>query len=66
MTASRWGQPKRTQADKLTSMRLELYRCTDAALAGKTVDGLVASHGVDRKIAEYELIVARNKRAVLL
>lgn len=41
-----------------------LYQCRPEALAGFTVDGLCATHRVDRKVAEYELQIARQKRGV--
>jgi hypothetical protein len=40
-----------------------LYQCTPVVLATITVDNLVARYRVDRRTAEYELIVARQKRA---
>jgi hypothetical protein len=61
--APNYGPKKRTKLDCTTEMRLFLYGCTDGRLASVTVDDLIARHGVDRKMAEYELTVARQKRA---
>lgn len=60
--ASRWGTAKRTAADKRADLTTFLYSCRETALIAVTVDQLVARHGVERKIAEYELTIARQKR----
>jgi hypothetical protein len=58
-----FGPQKRTQADKRTTMIQFLYGCRPVVLKTVTVDDLVNRHGVPRKDAEYELIVAKQKRA---
>lgn len=40
-----------------------LYVCRPERLAAVTVDQLQQRHGVTRKLAEYELTIARQKRA---
>ncbi|WEK42959.1 MAG: hypothetical protein P0Y64_16700 [Candidatus Sphingomonas colombiensis] len=45
-----------------TRLIMLLANCSDAALAGFTVDHLVATHRVDRNRAKYELTIARQRR----
>lgn len=47
----------------LTQVRMLLAGCTDVALQAMTVERLVSSYQVDRKTAEYELTIARKRRA---
>jgi hypothetical protein len=53
----------RTAADRKTEMTLFLYQCADSALAATTVGDLCQRYGVDQRTAEYELTIARQKRA---
>lgn len=50
------------RAARSTVQRL-LAGCTDTALAGMTVETLTGSYNIDRKAAEYELQMARRRRA---
>mgnify|MGYP003387603640 CR=1 FL=1 len=61
--ASKYPDKQRTAADRRGEMALYLYQSRDSAFAVVTVDELVARYGVDRKTAEYELTIARQKRA---
>lgn len=66
---SRWGTqprfPDKKESVESATIRLKmlLAGCTDAALAGFTVDRLVSTHRVSAKVAEYELLMARNRRS---
>lgn len=61
-----FGAPKRTLADKRTTMIQFLYGCRPIVLGAVTVDDLVNRHGLDRRSCEYELTIARQKRAAEL
>jgi hypothetical protein len=43
-----------------------LYGCRPIVLGAVTVDDLVNRHGLDRRSCEYELTIARQKRAAEL
>lgn len=58
-----YGPQKRTVQDKRTTMIQFLYGCRPVVLGTVTVDDLVNRHGLDRKSCEYELTIARQKRA---
>lgn len=60
--ASRFPDKRMSKEQAHGQMMMLLYGCTPPALAGLTVDMLVGSYRVDRKSAEYELTVARQKR----
>jgi len=60
--ASRYPDKRMTQAQAKTQLMLLLENCTDSALAGFTPDRLAATHNVDRKDAEYALIIQRQRR----
>lgn len=66
---TRWGAqprfPDKKESIEGATIRLKmlLAGCTDQALAGFTVDHLVATHRVSAKTAEYELLMARNRRS---
>lgn len=61
--ASARPDKKMSQAQAKTQLMLLLENCTDGALAGFTVDRLLQTHNVDRKTAEYGLLIARQRRA---
>ena len=60
---NRWGARKPTQADNRAGLLQFLYSCRPHILPTLTVDQLMARHGVDRKTAQYELMIASQKRA---
>ena len=49
----------------LAQLKSLLYGCTDERLASFDVDFLCRTHRVDRRTAEYELTIARQKRVRL-
>lgn len=53
-----------TKMDAKQAMVQFLYVCRPERLSTITVDQLQQRHGVPRKIAEYELTIARQKRGV--
>ncbi|UIJ43778.1 hypothetical protein LZK98_11815 [Sphingomonas cannabina] len=60
----RWGAPQLGASEAKAQLIARLYGCTDAALARLTVDDICRFHRVDRRLAEYELTIARQKRGV--
>jgi hypothetical protein len=58
---NRWGPPKPTKGGNTAALKMLLSGAR--SLDGFTVDQLVRCYGVDRKVTEYELTVARQKRA---
>lgn len=52
-----------TRLEKLTALKLFLYRCQYQILECSTIDQLIARHGCDRKATEYERQIALQKRA---
>jgi len=62
---SRYAQaPKaRSNEDKRNAMFLSLYQRSIKSLRALTPDMLIAQYGVDRKTAQYELMIAVQKRA---
>jgi len=61
--ASKYPSKQISAGEAKTQMMLLLNGCTDQRLAALTVDGLMASYRVDRKLAEYHLTIARQNRA---
>lgn len=56
--------PSRVTIDQSTAqLRSFLYMCQPNRLAAVTVDDLVARYRIKPKVAEYELTIARQKRA---
>ena len=60
---NRWGAKKPTQADNRAVLLQFLYSRPPHVLPTLTVDQLMARHGVDRKTAQYELMICQQKRA---
>ena len=58
-----YGSKTVTARSARTQLIQLLYSCTPERLAALTVDALVSMYRVDRREAECELIVARQKRA---
>jgi hypothetical protein len=58
---NRWGAPKPTKASQLAAFKSLIAGAR--SLDGFTPESLARMYGVDRKVAEYELTVARQKRA---
>lgn len=57
-------QPKQETVQSATSrLKHLLMNCTDKALAGFTVDQIASFHRVPVQVAEYELTIARQRRA---
>lgn len=61
--ASPFTRHQPTQLDKLVACKMFLYSCRKEALAAISADQLVTRCGVTPKVAEYELTIARQKRA---
>ena len=57
------GKRVRTRMDRKVEMALFLAGCTDAALDRTTVGDLVARYSVDARVAEYEILLAKQRRA---
>lgn len=61
--ASRHPDNRITVAQAKAQMVAELCNCTDARLAALTVDHLLGRFRVNRKTAEYELLIERQRRS---
>lgn len=62
--ARSYGATKRTVADRTAAMTLLLAGCTEARLAAMTADELAGQCGVEVKVAEYHLTIAKQRRGV--
>lgn len=60
---NRFAPHKRTQADRDTSCATFLWSCRPHMLDAVTVDELVSRYGGGRKAREYQLTIAKQKRA---
>lgn len=60
---SRCPDKQITRAASLAQLRMLLASCSDPALERMTAEGLAATHRVGVKEAEYELVIARQRRA---
>lgn len=58
-----FGSKRISSRGSLAQLRLLLSGCTDGALNSFTVDRLAAMYDVAPKELEYELTIARQKRA---
>lgn len=63
MSRRSYPRPDITKTESSAQLIAFLYDCRPSALGAVTVDQLVARHRVDRKRVEYELNIARQKRA---
>lgn len=61
--ASRYPDKRLSVAESRAQMVAFLCNCTDAILAGATVDQLCSRFRVDARTAEYQLTIARQRRA---
>lgn len=61
--ASKFPDKRESQRSAKARMVAMLYGCRPAALDRFTVDGLAATHSVPVREVEYELTIARQKRA---
>lgn len=60
--ATKFPDKRLNVANAKAQMVQELCSCTDSRLAQLTVDSLVARFRVDRKAAEYALVIQRQSR----
>lgn len=64
---SRWGKsrqdPRMTAEQGTAQLKSLLYSCRPEQLSTYTVEQLTRMYRVDTRVAEYELTIARQKRA---
>ena len=58
---SRWGAPKRTQADKLRDLIVFLNSARPDIVLAATADQLAARYGTPVKDTEYHLRIAQQR-----
>ena len=64
MSGNRWATSKPTRADKHAEMVTFLYSSHPEKLDSITPEILAHRYGQDAKVAEYHLLIARQRRSV--